>query len=160
MCDETPNELLKQAGVDEMVALRGRTDYPVRTQLAESIICILAKNSLTESVCAYVGGISEIAAYVQGVIEFPIEFCALVKGGIARHVSVSRALSASSSRQFVSLMLRNASLSSDTMNSIMYELILRSEDPLQHVCLEIKVKTSDMERFLAMEGEELAMDMA
>lgn len=52
-------------------------------------------------------------------------------------------------------MLKNASLSSDVIHSIMYQLIVCSKESLEDIRIVMKVKASDIKQFLTTEGNKV-----
>lgn len=147
MCDMTSKEILKQAETDGKLTLKGNESDPTRTALVESIVEVLATESPTEAVRHEVDILSDIVACVRRKDEAPREFATRFRGVIARYVNATKMLSPPVSRQFAVMMLRNAELSSDTMNAIMFQLSSLGK-PTSNTVIEIKLSAEEMKRWV------------
>ena len=121
-CDDYAQQIIQSAETSASINLKGSKNDPTREALVEQIINIIAKDSTTELMRMEVELLNNIQTCVRRTGESPHMFANRYTGTVARYVNQTSELTELTSRQFAVTMLRNAKLTPDTLNSLMFQL--------------------------------------
>lgn len=121
-CDELSKELLKLNEKSGSLNMVGDADDATRTKLMESIIDTIAKDSPNEAAVREVELILDIQMCQRTDTETVPTFVNRYKGAVARYINQTAEFNVFADRQFAIIMMRNASLTSHTMNPIAFQL--------------------------------------
>lgn len=147
MCDAMTKEILKQAEKDGKHSFKENEQNTDQTAFVESIISVLASETLAEIVRSMIDFFSDIAACSERKDRAPCEFSTCFRGAIARYVSVSSMISSAVSRQFAVMMLYNANLSSNTMNAICTSFYRSNKTNERDFFIELSILQEDVRRW-------------
>lgn len=130
-CDDMTKEMLKQSEKSDMLDLDGDASDSIGKALIETIIGIIAKDTPNEAVIREVQFLSDIQTCERGnSIPVPT-FVNRYKGSIARYVNQTAEFNEFANRQFAIIMMRNAKLSSHTINAITFQLTTNANSDKQ-----------------------------
>lgn len=121
-CDSIAQDILTRADRAGKVDLAGKEDDECRTKLVEGIIGVVAQDTPAESVRREVDILTVIQTCVRGDMETPERFSSRLNRAVARYAIQCGEMDQTTDRQFAVLMIRNAKLSNDTMNSLTFKL--------------------------------------
>lgn len=142
--DSTAKQLLKQAEKGGKMHLHGDPLDPTRHKLAESILDVLVKESQTDLIQGKVEALSAIIACIRKDGEAPSEYESRFTGKIAIYVNLTGALTATTSRQFPIVILRNEKLSNNTVNAVMYQLTSMKRESGAGFTVEIMLESEEL----------------
>lgn len=125
-CSDLSKELLKQREKSGLLNMDGDADDTTRTNLMESIVDTIAKDTPNEAVIREVGSLPDIQMCQRNGNETVPTFVGRHKGAIARYVNQTAELTEFTDRQFAIIMMRNAKLTSHTMNALTFQLTTNS----------------------------------
>ena len=132
-CDTLSQELLNQAEKSGELVLDGQQDDVSRNKMVEKILNTIAKDTPTEKVKREVDLLTEIQSCQRTSDESPSTFAVRFSSAVAAYANQTVELNENTSRQFAVLMLRNANLSPDTLNSLLFQLTTNiTRRPRQH----------------------------
>lgn len=120
-CDGTAKKMIKQAEKKKVLALKGDEEDTIRKVLIEEIINFTSKKSPED---AFIDVLSQIIAWVCKKDENLNEYANRFSGEVERYVKLKYTLTTAKRRQFAFMLLQNAVLPADTMNTIMYQLTM------------------------------------
>ena len=121
-CDDYAQQMIQSAEKSGNIIPKGTADDLSRELLVESIIDVIAKQSTTELVRMEVDLLSDIQKCIRKQGESPHNCANRFAGTVARYVNQTTKLTELSSRQFAVTMLRNAKLTPDTLNGLIFQL--------------------------------------
>lgn len=143
-CDGLSKELLKQKENSGKLNMDGETEDKNRSKLMESIIETIAKDTPNEAVMREVELLSNIQLCQRNNTETVPEFVGRYKGAVARYVNQTAELTEFANRQFAIIMLRNAKLASNTMNTVTFQITTKASS-VENTHKEIEISLSEEE---------------
>lgn len=145
-CDVHAQDMLQKAELAGELNLDGSEDDEDRTNLVESIINIIAKESPTDKLRQEVELLTAIHNCERESKESPAEYVVRFNSALARYANQSGSIDQRASRQFATLMIKNAKLSPDTLNSVMFQLSTQSSiDNISNKCTTVSISSKNME---------------
>lgn len=145
-CDETTQDLLQKAGNSGLLCLDGSEDVPKRSKLTEQTLKVIAKESETDHIKKEVELLSEIPTVQRNTGETPSKYVVRFNRVIAKYANHSGVIGYKDNRQFAILMLKNANLSPDTINSVMFQLTILYKSAVRSGSARISCSRSDIEK--------------
>lgn len=143
-CDELSKELLSQNESSGALDMEGKAEDETRVKLVDAIIDTIAKDTLNEAVVREVEFLSNIQLFQRGNTETVPTFVNRYKNAIARYVNQTSQLSEFENRQFAIIMLRNTNLSSNTMNTVTFQLTTNANKSVEtHPNFDISLSAVD-----------------
>lgn len=121
-CDRNAQDMLKQAEVGGKFCIDGHENDPNRTKLVEEVLSVIAKETPTDKLRKEVDLLDTIHKCSRANGQTPSEYVVAFNGALARYVNETGAVDEKTSRQFSTLMIKNACLPADTLNSLMFQL--------------------------------------
>lgn len=134
-CDSDAQDLLSMAEAINNIVLDGSDKDDLRKEnMIKNIIKTIAKDSPTEIINRGNQMLADIRECKRGETENVSDYFTYLNGCVARYVDQSSPLSDFTSRRFAFLILRNAQLISDTMNSIVLQLTSHAKSMHEDKC--------------------------
>lgn len=121
-CAKISKELLRQAEKNKILQLKVESDGPRRDKFVDKIVEIISKVSPTGNIRREVDALSEIIACMRTEGETPAENANRFNRSVAKYSNMTCMLTDATSRQFAIVLLSNANLSPDALNSMTYQL--------------------------------------
>ena len=121
-CDENAQEVLARAEKSGAVNLEGRDDDITQQGIVQEIINIIAKDTPSERVRREVELLSNIQTCVRSELQTPEQFANRFNAAVARFSNQTDTLTSRESKLFAVLLIRNAKLTSDSLNALTLQL--------------------------------------
>lgn len=143
-CDEMAKELLKQKQKGGMLNMDGEKDDENRSKMVEVIIDTIARDTPNEAVVREVDLLSNIQQCQRSGTETVPDFVCRYRSAIAKYVNQTAELNGFADRQFAIIMLRKAKISSNTMNTVVFQLTTNAGQD-ERMCGSIEIQLQDEE---------------
>ena len=138
-CDSVAQDMLRKAELLGNVCLEGHENDPKRVKLVEEVLSVIAKESPSEKVRHEVELLTEIHKCERMSTEDTSEYANRFNGAVARYANHMGGMNHTDNRQFAVMMVRNAMLSSDTLNALTFQLTHSASEKSQKVCIDVQL---------------------
>lgn len=140
--DDIAQNLLSQAESTGRLCLAGEEDDPIRENIVNGIINVIARDSPAEKINRELGLLTDVHTCVRGAGEEAAVYANRFNGAVARYVNHTNSMDGNTSHQFAAMLIRNARLSLDTTNSVSLQIVMMAHNKMDveadvNVCLKL-----------------------